>query len=155
MHAEFEAFDLQWMISSDYTPPAVRGNHFPIGMQTVDFAPQSNRTISYYGNNVKQTSGCQGASCSYKGIMGHPHAETLADGEYWPIVNQAQTAANVKGDDLYSTIAVARGYFTSGTGTTRQIVALAEGPLVVVDELRPDANADGFRAGAHLPGCSI
>ena len=66
----------------NYRPPAVRGSCFPVGVQTVDFAPQSNRTLSYYGNCVKQTSGCTDASCSYKGVNGHPHKECLSDGEY-------------------------------------------------------------------------
>ena len=46
-----------------------------------------------YGNDVKQTSGCTGPSCSYHGVIGHPHAECLTDGEFWPIVNQQNTVA--------------------------------------------------------------
>ena len=105
------------------------------------------QTLSYYGNDVKQLAGCEGPSCSYKGVLGHPHNEALSDGEFWPILDQAATVANVRGEDLYSTIAVSRGYFTSGTGTTRQIVALAEGPLVVVDSLLPDEHAHGWVGG--------
>ena len=151
---DFEAFNLRWKLSANYRAPPVGGACFPIGMQTVDFAPQSNRTISYYGNEVKQMSGCTGSSCSYKGVVGHPHAECLADGEYWPIVNTQNTAANVKNEDLYSTIEVDRGYFTSNTGTTRQIIVLEEGPLVVVDTLLPDANAErwvGAENGIFAP----
>jgi hypothetical protein len=144
---DFQSFDLRWKLSSDYRPPAVRDSCFPFGMQTVAFAPQSNRTLSYYGNDVKQLSGCTDASCSYKGVNGHPHKECLSDGEYWPLVNQRHTSANVRAEDLYSTVAVAQGYFTSGSGTTRQIIALAEGSLVVIDSLRPDANADGWQGG--------
>jgi hypothetical protein len=53
----------------------------------------------------------------------------------------------VQGEDLFSTVDVERGYFTSNTGTTRQIAALSEDPLVIVDSLRPDANADGWVGG--------
>ena len=66
----------------------------------------------------------------------HPHAETLADGEFWPIVTHADAA--VHGNDLYSEISVDRGYFTSGTRTDRQVLALAEGPVIVLDSLTPD-----------------
>ena len=41
----------------------------------------------------------------------------------------------VKRDDLYSEIIVDRGYFTTGTRTTRQVLALAEGPVIVLDSL--------------------
>ena len=143
----YEAFNVEWKMSGDYVSPPAGGPCFPLGVQTVDFAPQSNRTLSYYGNAVKQTSGCVGSSCSYRGVLGHPHTECLDDGEFWPIVNQRNTAANVRGEDLFSTIEVERGYFTSNSGTTRQIVALSEGALVIVDSLRPDANANGWVGG--------
>ena len=67
------------------------------------------QTLSYYGNDVKQLAGCEGPSCSYKGVLGHPHIEALSDGEFWPIIDQAATVANVRGEDLYSSIAVSRG----------------------------------------------
>ena len=62
-----------------------------------------------------------------------PHSETIADGEFWPIITHAD--ASVKRDDLYSEIIVDRGYFTTGTRTTRQVLALAEGPVIVLDSL--------------------
>ena len=43
--------------------------------------------------------------------------------------------ASVKRDDLYSEIIVDRGYFTTGTRTTRQVLGLAEGPVIVLDSL--------------------
>jgi hypothetical protein len=72
-------------------------------------------------------------------VKAHPHAETLADGEFWPIVSHAD--AFVRRDDLYSEIVVDRGYFTSGTKTSRQILALAEGPVLVLDSLTADEHA--------------
>ena len=42
---EYEAFDLRWKMSADYRPP-LPDARFPVGMQTVDFAPQSNRVSS-------------------------------------------------------------------------------------------------------------
>jgi hypothetical protein len=78
----FESVNLQWKMSGDYISPPGGGACSPVGMQTVDFAPQSNRTLSYYGNAAKQKSGCVGPACSYKGVPGHPHSECLDDGEY-------------------------------------------------------------------------
>ena len=40
-----------------------------------------------------------------------------------------------------------RGYFTSGTRNTRQVLALAEGPVIVLDSLRPDQHAHGWIGG--------
>merc|ERR1712159_321854 len=57
------------------------------------------------------------------------------------------SVADVQGDDLYSEVSVDRGYFTSGTSTTRRIVALSEGPLVVLDTLHPDVHANGWSGG--------
>ena len=51
------------------------------------------QTLSYYGNDVKQLAGCEGPSCSYKGVLGHPHNEALSDGEFWPIIDQPATVA--------------------------------------------------------------
>ena len=44
---EYESFDLRWMIAADYQLPPVHDSCFPFGVQTVDFSPQSNRTLSY------------------------------------------------------------------------------------------------------------
>ena len=146
---EYEAFDLRWRLSANYRPEPRGAALYPLGMQTVDFAPQSNRTLSYYGNDVKQLGGCSGSAdaCFYEGHPTHPHREIVGGGEFWPIVSQEATAANHKGKDLFALIEVERGYFTSGTAVSRQILALEEGPLVVVDSVTADTHADGWRGG--------
>ena len=48
---------------------------------------------------------------------------------------------------MFAEIVVARGYYTHGTATTRRLVSLAEGALVVLDTLIPDAGANGWTAG--------
>lgn len=73
--------------------------------------------------------------------------------QFWPIVSHAD--ALIKHDDLYSEIVIDRGYFTSGTHTTRQVLALAEGPVIVLDTLTPDSYADGWVGEVLSPPCSI
>ena len=130
----FESFDLRWKVSGNFQPPPAGSSKFPIGVQTMDY-PQGcfcNKTLVFCGNAVRSTLKPPGAAAAAMGIeiKVHPHSETLADGEFWPIVSHADAA--VQHDDLYSEIVIDRGYFTTGTRTTRQVLALAEGPVVVL-----------------------
>eukprot|EP00040_Diaphanoeca_grandis_P017451 m.91022 g.91022 ORF g.91022 m.91022 type:complete len:980 (+) comp26441_c1_seq2:222-3161(+) len=139
---DFEAFNLQWKMSENHKAPSGGTALFPIGVQTVNCAPASNGTLSYYGNSVKQLNIDDSVD-----IVGHPHQELLGDGEFWPVVDQTLTTANSKADDLYSIIEVSRGFFTSSTATTRQTLALAEGYLVVVDSVGVDDVSRGWLGG--------
>ena len=139
----FESFDLKWKMSSNYQPPPSGSASYPIGVQTMDYPIGcfSNKTLTFCGNAVRSTLKPPSEPRAPLAIQvkAHPHAETLADGEFWPIVTHAD--AFVRRDDLYSEIVVDRGYFTSGTKTSRQILALAEGPVLVLDSLTADEHA--------------
>ena len=100
--------------------------------------------LTFFGNNVKQILGQDSTTPAIE-ASAPSHCEGLGDGEFWPNVSNA--TAYVIGDDLYSEIKVARGYFTSDTGTTRQVIALKEGPVVVVDTVLPGEHADGWLGG--------
>jgi hypothetical protein len=119
----FESFNLKWKISSNYQ--AQPGAAYPIGVQTMDY-PQGcfcNKTLTYCGNTVRSTlqpPGLKQDSPMALQVKPHPYTEVIGDGEFWPIVTHADAAT--KRDDLYSEIDVDRGYFTSGTQTTRQVL---------------------------------
>lgn len=145
----YESFDLKWKISANYKPPPTGGAGFPIGVQTMTYPSGCfcNKTLVFCGNAVRSTlkpPGTPGAPLAIQTKV-HPHAETVTDGEFWPIVAHAD--ASVKDEDLYSEIVVDRGYFTSGTQTTRQVIALAEGAVLVIDTVTADEIADGWTAG--------
>jgi hypothetical protein len=145
----FESFDLAWKVSANYKPPPAGSSAFPIGVQTMDYPTGCfcNKTLVFCGNAVRSTLKPPNSASAPLAIQvkAHPHAETLADGEFWPIVTHADAA--VHGNDLYSEISVDRGYFTSGTRTDRQVLALAEGPVLVLDSLTPDQYAHGWVGG--------
>eukprot|EP01047_Picozoa_sp_COSAG01_P045184 COSAG01_NODE_4144_length_5300_cov_3.103057_2_plen_532_part_00 len=145
----FESFDLKWKMSANFEPPPAGSSSYPIGVQTMVY-PQGcfcNKTLTFCGNAVRSTLKPPSDPRAPLAIQVkvHPHAETLADGEFWPLVTHAD--ASVRRDDLYSEIVVGRGYFTSGTKTSRQILALAEGPVLVLDSLTADEHADGWIGG--------
>ena len=118
----FEAFNFKWRMSSNHRAPP--GGAYPIGIQTMDY-PQGcfcNKTLTYCGNAVRsllRPPGFERDSPMALQVKSHPHTETIGDSEFWPIVTHAD--ASTKRDDLYSEIDVGRGYFTSGTQTTRQV----------------------------------
>lgn len=64
-----------------------------------------------------------------------------------PISHQAFADAVVQDKDLSSTIIVSEGFHTHRTGTSRQLFALAEGPVVVIDTVTPGPLADNFTGG--------
>jgi hypothetical protein len=149
---EWEAFNLKWRLSSNYRPPPAGTPMFPLGVQTTAYSPFSNKTLTYFGNEVKQLRGMEGQVPAIQCKV-PTWAEDIGEGEFWPIVDVGDTVAEL-GDgesaalgDMYSRVKVSRGYFTSGTSTTRQIIALREGPLLVVDRLLPDAAAEGWVGG--------
>ena len=98
----FESFDLKWKVSANYQPPPTGSSAFPIGVQTMDY-PQGcfcNKTLVFCGNAVRSTlkPPTSGSGPLAIQVKAQPHAETLADGEFWPIVSHAD--ATVHGDDL-------------------------------------------------------
>ena len=148
----FSAFNLQWAIDAGYRQPVGPpgspngGGVFPVGMQTTTYAPFSNKTYHYFGNEVKTLLGI-GSDSDPIAIQTkiHPNLEVLGDGEYWP--NVSFTHADVQGNDLQSMIVIGRGFHDQHSSTTRQVFALAEGPVVVIDTVTLSKLAGGFTGG--------
>eukprot|EP00035_Acanthoeca_spectabilis_P034364 m.28697 g.28697 ORF g.28697 m.28697 type:complete len:527 (-) comp6584_c0_seq1:1494-3074(-) len=143
---EYDAIGLWWKVSPNYRPLPLGSAQFPIGVQTTDYPPFSNLTWTYFGNEVAQRLGeVRGRFPTALQTTTKPWSEVLGEGEFWPQVKY--TEARVQDHDLGSTIVIDRGYFTEGTATARQVVALAEGPVIVIDTVMPDDVSTGWSGG--------
>ena len=94
---EWEALDITWKVSGNYSPPPTGSAAYPIGVQTTTYAPFSNKTWTYFGNEVGQQIGSESFPNAIE-TAGHPWAEVLGDGEFFPQVTY--TASGVRGEDL-------------------------------------------------------
>ena len=146
IHVEdYDAANLVWRPSDNYKAPPHSSVLYPIGMQTTRYTAFSNKTYHYFGNEVRSMLGYGDGATSALQTHAAVWAEGLGDGEFYPTVTCS--GASVKGDDLGSLLVVKRGFYTQRTGTTRQVYALREGPVIVVDTVVADADADGFVGG--------